>query len=378
MSDVISRDFINEDRLQQEMVDNNLDAIVVAAPENTFYLSSCFIRTQISIRDRLALVLWPRGEEPTYIVCNIEESLAKSESWIDDLRIYVEFGQSPVNKLKEVLAERGLLGKRIGVEIEYLTKAYFDELIEGDSVVPVAADRLMERVRAIKTSGERDRITDAFWATEQAMREAWSASGAGDTERQVADRMVEGITSRGADGVRHISLNSGANSVTSHRKPDETVLKPGDLIISDFGGNWSGFSSDIARVGIVGKPSDQVLAEYQSYRAAFVEALLGFGPNETAADVFHRTAKVFESHGMELPGPHVGHSLSRGGGHENPILHPFNQQVMEPGMLIAFEPIFKASGDRKYHLEDMLLITDSGCEVLTPWETHEEMIVLPK
>lgn len=374
----IPQDAINVQRLRQEMVDNDLDAVAVAAPENTFYLSNCAIRTQISIRERLAIVFWPRDGEPTYIVCNIEESLARSETWIEDLQIYVEFAESPIAKLKDVIAERGFEGKRIGVETRYLSQAYFDELASDGRVVAVEADRLLERVRSIKTDEERDRITKAFLATEEVMREAWTASGAGDTERQVADRMISGIAAHGADEVRHLSLNSGANTVTSHRSPDNTVLKTGDLITSDFGGTWSGFSSDIARVGIVGRAPDDVLKGYDTYRKAYVEALLGFRPGESAAEVFERTVSVFASHGMRLPGPHVGHSLSRGGGHENPILHPFNHQILEPGMLIAFEPVYKAAEDRLYHLEDMLLITEDGCEVLTPWETHEEMIVLPR
>lgn len=374
----MSRDFINIERLHQEMVDNDLDAVAVAAPENTFYLSGSEIRTQISIRERLAIVLWPRDGEPTFIVCNIEESLAKSQSWIEDLQIYVEFAESPIAKLKTVISERGLDGKRIGVETRYLSQDYYHELTSDGRVVAVAADRLLERVRAIKTRGERELITQAFLATEEAMREAWTASGAGDTERQVADRMISGIAARGADEVRHLSLNSGPNTVVTHRTPDSTVLKVGDLVTSDFGGTWSGFSSDIARVGIVGQASSEVAREYKVYRKAYVESLLGFKPGETAAQAFDRTVKVFHTHGMELPGPHVGHSLSRGGGHENPILHPFNEQIIETGMLIAFEPVWKASDDRLYHLEDMLLITESGCEVLTPWETHEEMIVLPR
>lgn len=380
----IRRDSVNEtqallnvDRLKTEMEQVGLDAVVAVSPENTFYLSGCFIRTQITIRDRLALVLWPREGEPTYIVGDIEEGLAQRESWIPDIQIYVEFAQSPINKLLEVIKARGLAGKRIGMEEHYLTASFYKELTQGAIAEFVPADAALERVRAVKTSGEISRITDAFLKTEEAIRVAWTSSRAGDTEKQVAERMIDEITMRGADGVRHISLNSGKNTAISHRRPDDSQLKIGEILGTDFGGNWGGFNSDIARVGIVGDPSPEVLSEYQQYREAYVKVLHFLKPRVTAADVYQFCKKTFAEAGMEFTAPHVGHSLSRGGGHENPILHPYNSQPLEANMLIALEPIHRASPDRKYHLEDLILITDQGCEILTPWQTHEEMIHIP-
>jgi len=147
--------------------------------------------------------------------------------------------------------------------------------------------------------------------------------------------------------------------------------------VSDFGGNWGGFNSDIARVGMVGEPDGIVRDEYARYRQAYVSQLLSFAPGKTAADVFNDSKRAFKAAGLELPGPHVGHSLSRGGGHENPVLHPGNHQQLEPNMLIAYEPVSIVDGQRKYHLEDLVLITDSGCRILTDWELTAEMIRIP-
>lgn len=372
------RSMINRERLAAEMDRAGLDVIVAASPENTFYLSSCFIRTQISIRDRLALVVWPRQGEPTYIVCNIEESLARSESWVQDIRTYVEFEESPVKKLLKVLRERGLTGARIGVEERFLTTDYYNEITENSLIDFKQADGALEVTRAIKTPGEIARITEAFRLTEDAIREAWTASHASDSERQIADRMIEGVARRGADNVRHISLNSAENTAISHRYPGNRRVQPGDLIGTDFGANWHGYNSDMARMGIVDRPSDQIADEYRRYREAYIEALHFLKAGVTAADVFNFCSKALTDVGLHVSGPHVGHSLSRQGGHDNPIFHPRNQQVLEPNMLIALEPVCLLTGpDRKYHLEDLILITENGNEILTDWQSTASMIRIP-
>jgi Xaa-Pro aminopeptidase len=372
------RSLINVDRINQEMDRAGIDVLVAASPEDTFYLSGSFIRTQISIRDRLALVVWPREGEPTYIVCNIEESLAQKQTWIKDLRLYVEHAETPIEKLIEVLNERGLNDKRVGIEERYLTAEYYHELVENSPATFVRADEAMERARAIKTPGEIRRIQDAFIKTDEAIHEAWTSSRAGDTEAQVAKRMIEAVQRRGAETVRHISFNAGENTVISHRSPGDRKLAPGDTVITDFGANWGGFNSDIARVGIVAEPSDAVREEYRRYQEAYVKCLLGFKPGMTGADVFNMSVQVFRDYGMELPGPHVGHSVSRAAGHENPVLHPGNTQQLEPNMLIAYEPVWpRPENDRKYHLEDLVLITEDGCKVLTDYETTREMIRIP-
>lgn len=118
---VLGAEYVNVKRLEQKMKETGVDTVVAVSPENTYYLSGVFIRTQISVRDRLALVVWPLGGEPTYIVCNIEESLARAHSPIKDIRTYVEFTESPVATLGQVLEDKGLAGARLGIEERFFT-----------------------------------------------------------------------------------------------------------------------------------------------------------------------------------------------------------------------------------------------------------------
>ena len=81
--------------------------MVAVSPENTWYLSEAVIDTQRTLLERLALVAWPRQGEPVYIVCTNEQIQARRDSWIPDLRGYVEYKESPMAFLAQAITEKG-------------------------------------------------------------------------------------------------------------------------------------------------------------------------------------------------------------------------------------------------------------------------------
>lgn len=368
---------VNVERLRRKLIEAGVDVLVSTAPENTYYLAGVFIRTQVSIRDRLALVIWPIDAAPTFVVCNIEESLAKKEGAIADVRTYVEFAQSPISRVLEVLSERRLDRGRVGIEAGYLPARSYEELRAGlPNATLVAADEAIESTRAVKTEAETARITDAFRRTELAINEAWGQCGEGDTEKVVADRMLFAMLGQGASGLRHMTLASGENTVHPHMTPGPRVLRSGDTVLTDTGAHFYGFSSDMARMGIVGEPSAEQRSEYSRYREAYVKLLHFMRPGIAAAEVFEFCSREFDRAGLRMSLPHVGHSLTRMGGHEQPILHPRCEKILEPGMLFAVEPSFMPRPDQRYHLEDLVQIIDDGARILTNWESTERMIQL--
>jgi Xaa-Pro aminopeptidase len=366
---------INAPRLRAKLAAAGIDVLLATAPENSYYLSGVFIRTQISIRERLALVIWPLDAAPTFVVCNIEESLARAEGSIADVRTYVEHAETPMSRVVDVLNERGLGRLRIGIERNYIPASAFEELRRG---VPeadfVGADALIESVRSVKTEAETSRITDAFLRTEAAIRDAWGRSGAGDTEKTVADRMLFSMLGHGASGLRHMTLASGENTVHAHMTPADRRLRPGDTVLTDTGAHFYGFSSDMARMGIVGTPTKERMDEYTRYREVYVELLHFIRPGITAADVYAHCNAAYATAGLPMTSPHVGHSLTRMAGHENPILHPGCDLPLEAGMLLAVEPSFKPRPDQRYHIEDLVQVTETGSRILTDWSSTDRMI----
>ena len=112
------------DRMKALMEEQQLDALVAITPENVLYTTGSYIATQKHIRDRLAISVFTQERAPVFIVCGIEESLAKEESWIEDVRTYIEFQASPIDLLVDVLKEWHLENGMVGMELNYLSVKY--------------------------------------------------------------------------------------------------------------------------------------------------------------------------------------------------------------------------------------------------------------
>ena len=368
-------DLVNRPRLDRVVADRGLDAIVAVAPENTFYLSGVFIRTQVSIRDRVAIVIWPATGAPTMLVCNIEESLARAEGSIADLRSYVEFAEEPMEVLAGIIQERSLDRGVVGIESRYLSVEQMSILgrcLPHASFVSI--DRDLDTVRASKTPAEVARIEAAYQLTETAIASAWERSSAGDTERTVANRMTQTMLDLGADGIRHLTLSVGENTVHPHATPGDRELREGDTVLTDVGVYLRGFASDMARMGIVGVADARQSHEYATYREAYIRLVESIEPGMRACDAYASCRQQLRRAGYDLGLPHVGHGVSRRGGHEYPMLEPRNQAVLEPGMLLAVEPGFRPRDDQRYHIEDLVLVTESGAEILTDVASTAEMV----
>ena len=151
---------INWSGLQQAMDAEGLEAVVAASPENFFYLSDCLLLSQQIIPSRLCLTIVPGKSSPVALVCYCEERQMRQDSWMTDIRTYLEFREHPMTALAQTLEEMGLSEADIGIERHFLTAADVDRL---GGELPQArlrgADRLFDRVRAVKTPAELEILT---------------------------------------------------------------------------------------------------------------------------------------------------------------------------------------------------------------------------
>lgn len=370
--------FLNRPRFQSLLEQSEFDAVVASSFNNVYYTTGAMIETQRRIPMRLALAVWPCEGEPTLIVGDIEEGLAKRESHISDVRSYIEFRKSPIEALAEVLAEKGLVGKTIGIEFDHLVASYYGELQEMlPGTVFTPADRFFDTVRVIKTDAEVALLGEASRITENAILDAYGASSAGDSEREVGFRIIENLYSGGADSMRFLVLGAGPNSVFSHHIPGERKLAPGDTIRQDAGAFFSGYASDIARMAFVERPSQAQLDLYRKMSDIHQETLAAVRPGVRANELFFTCQRAFEKRGIPFTIPHVGHSSGVGGGHEEPLLQPRNETVIEPGMVLSIEPVYHDARWGGYHIEDLLLVTEEGYTLLSNATRTDTPAIIP-
>ena len=136
------------EKLTEIAVENEIDGVILTSFPNVRYFTGVVIYTQILIPQRIASLVVPvEGDDPTLLVCNIEESLAKRESRIGDVRSYEEFNESPIVAIAEIVKEKGLQQAVIGIEESALTSLHVSELKRSlPNVKFKAIDEILDRI----------------------------------------------------------------------------------------------------------------------------------------------------------------------------------------------------------------------------------------
>ena len=367
---------MNIERFEDMLAASGLDGVVASSLENVSYLSGARMVMQRLIPDRLALLLWPGQGEPALVVCKGEDAACRDDCWIEDMRSYTEFVTSPVDLLADVVAEKGLAGGRLGIELHALPAAYVDRLRRRlpDATLADCGD-LMDRARMIKTPEEIDALAEAGRATDRAIRSAFERATIGESEKKVADDIAAGVTAAGADVMNFMFLGTGTRSYEWHARPGATRLQAGHVLHTDVAGNFTGYWSDLARTAFVGKPGPRERDIYDRLYQTHVETLEAIRPGLRAGDLYSVCQAAYEKVGLDFGMAHIGHGLGLGL-HEHPMLKPTTDEPLAPGMVLCIEPAYYDPGRAGYHIEDLVLVTDDGHEVLTDYEKVGEPQVI--
>lgn len=351
-------------RIEGVFEELQVDAIVATSPEATWHMSGAYIDTQRSIPDRIAAVIWVPGEEPTYVVCNLEEIQARNETWIKDIRVYFEFQTSPVDVIVDVLRERGLVGRRVGLEFNHLTLEYYRQLNVAFDARYVPADTALAKARMVKTAAEIEILREAAQLTEQSIWDALLAARPGMTEAEVNVKQQSALLSRGVPEVAFNVLAAGKNTCLTHAIPGSYKMQSGDVLRTDFGGVYRGYMSDLARTVVVGKASQKQRDIYKFMYEVHEKLIDMMRPGVAVSELYNACKRMYDERGAWFERPHIGHSLGIGL-HEYPMINPFTHEELQPGMTMAIEPNYMVPGVEKYHLEDLVLITEDKAEVLS-------------
>ena len=343
--------------------------MIAFSPDSVFYLSGAAILTQRLLPERLAIVAVRADGDPAFIVCNIEQDLAKKHSSIGDIRIYVEFEKSPIDVLLECLRGWGIRNASVGLEMSFLTAAFYRRLQEGAIADRIRFDDcsdLIGTLRMTKDREELDTLERANQATDRAIRSAFEAARIGDTERQLGFRISEHLQANGADQVGWVLVGFGETSHLVHQLPTDKQMKAGDLVRIDCGGSFGGYYSDLARSCFAGQPTPRQRSIYDRLLEGHDRIIEGMRPGVRPCDVFRNAVHVSQELGIPMreKEPHCGHSIGLSI-HERPILNPFETMELRPGMVFCVEPTYFAATGEFFHTEDLVVITETGSRVVS-------------
>jgi Xaa-Pro aminopeptidase len=266
--------------------------------------------------------------------------------------------------------------KRLGFEKNHLTYALFQrlqELAQEIELVPVAG--IVEDARLVKTPEEVQIIKEAAEIADKAFAHILTYIKPGMTELQVANELEFYMRSLGAASSSFdIIVASGARSALPHGVASDKVIEAGDMVTLDFGAYYKGYCSDITRTIAVGEPGEKMREIYDIVLRAQLNGVTKLKSGMTGKEADALTRDIITDAGY---GPYFGHSTGHGIGlevHEGPGLSIRGEQVLVPGMVVTVEPGIYLEGVGGVRIEDDVLITENGCEILT--KSPKELLVI--
>jgi Xaa-Pro aminopeptidase len=352
-------------KLRDAMADERLDALVPMSPENLAYASGAAPPSQKTVRSRLAAAIIPAdGVDTEVVTVRLEGPLVRSQSRLDRVTTYEEFVEHPIDVIAASLRARGLGDAVIGIETTYLAHADYERLraaLPGAKLQPV--DALWDRLRMIKTPGEIERIREIGRAAQRITEECVALVGAGATERELGNLIAERYHEAGGDALTMLVVASGARSAHLNGPPTNRVMQPGDIVRTDIIGTAGHYYSDVARTAVVGEPTAEQRKVYDLLLDVHRRCLEALRPGAKSSDIYAIYHDALTAAG--LPAYHfVGHGLGVTL-HEEPFINPLTSVPLEENMVLCIEPLTSIEGSFGMQVEDEVLITADGCELLT-------------
>lgn len=340
------------ERLRAWLAESGAEAVIVSTPENLTYVSGFSGSAGLGVvtGDRACLVVDFRY---------VAQAAEQAPGW-ESVR-----AQGPLIEAAGALVRAWGI-RRLAVEGETLAVGAFrrlQALVEPAEVVPLEG---LDRLRWRKDPEELARIRRAVAIADAAFQEVMPLVRPGATEREVAAALEYAMRRRGADGIAFDTIvASGPRAALPHGRASDRVIGRGEFVIVDFGAVVEGYRSDCTRT-VVTAPVDARHREiYALVLGAQEAALAALRPGMTGrdADAVARERIVAAGYGEAF-----GHGLGHGVGlavHEGPRLSPREDAVLPSGAVVSVEPGVYVAGWGGCRIEDLVVLTDGRCEILT-------------
>jgi Xaa-Pro aminopeptidase len=284
---------------------------------------------------------------------------ARAVEGVDVVVVDREFGPGVAAALPQIAAQPGAF------EADDLSFARYQALVgAGLELVPTSG--VLQGIRSVKEPEELEEIRRAARILDECYGRLAGETLVGRTERDVAWWFEQALRDEGAEDLAFdIIVGSGPNSALPHHHSGERKIGAAETVIVDAGARVDGYCSDCTRTFATGPLTEKLQRAYAACRAAQETALAGVraGADSRALDAIARSE-------IEEAGFEVLHGLGHGVGlevHELPVLRPTAEGNLESGNVVTVEPGVYLPGLGGIRIEDLVVVTDSGAEVLTPF-----------
>lgn len=362
-------DKINE--IKSYLQENDVDAAFITTPDNVFYVSG--FRSEP--HERLLGVMIFKDAEPFVICPLMEVPDLKASGWT-----FEAIGHQDTEDAWEVLAaaaeKREVPLQTIAIEKSHLTVERLErmeQLFDGASFPRL--DEQLNEMRNIKSEDELEKLRKAAALADHAIEIGCKEIAEGKTELEILMAIEFEMKKMGAEKMSFDTMVlSGPKTASPHGTPGDRKIQKGDFILFDLGVVYEGYCSDITRTVAFGEPSEKQREIYETVKKAEQTAIDMIRPGVKARDLDKAARDVITDAGY---GEYFTHRLGHGLGisvHEFPSITGTNDMEMVEGMVFTVEPGIYHPEITGVRIEDDVVVTADGVEVLTKFPKELQII----
>lgn len=344
------------------MKDHNLNQIIVSDPESIFYL----LERKIFPLERVGvLLIKSNGEVHAFmnriLIFKPVEGVVLHEHDDGD-NVYAEIAS---------YLEPGT----VGYDKNWNSGHTISVMKESKNTTPEIGSVVIDLARAVKDEAEKKALREAGAIDDEAVAYGIANISADLTEIELSNKIEKFFVDHGCDPTPYVQLVSyGETAADPHHWPDETKLKEGDAVLFDLFSRLNNYWCDMTRTVFYKSVTDHQREVYEVVRKAQQAAIDYVRPGIKMKEVDAAARKVIEDAGYgEYFITRTGHGIGMSE-HELPFAAPDSEIIAEPGMCFSIEPGIYIPGDMGVRIEDCVLVTEDGCEVLTKYPKELQII----
>ncbi|MBQ4637929.1 MAG: aminopeptidase P family protein [Clostridia bacterium] len=352
-------------RIIDAMKEAAIPQIIVTDTYSIGYILGKYIHTGERMK---ALYINENGETMLFMnrLFPITEDLGTDIVWFDD-----------IDDAASILASHIDHKKTLGVDKTFASGFLIRMMEKGAAASYVNGSPIVDGVRLVKDEDEREKMRAASKINDKVMKRMVSLVGCGDSEELLTAKCHELYKENGCAGASFPPIISfGKNAADPHHEGDGTLPKRGDCVVIDIGGLKDGYCSDMTRTVFLGEVSDRAREIYEVVLEANRRGIKAAKPGARMCDVDNAARGYITEKGFGKYFTHrTGHSIGTEV-HEFGDVSSVNEAIIKPGQCFSVEPgIYIAEENIGVRIEDLVLITEDGCEVLNSYT--KELTVVP-
>lgn len=351
------------DKAQRLMKELGYSTMLIEPGPNMMY----FAGIEWSRSERLFAFILPQTGKGIVVSPAFEEQ--RSANQVDgrfDIRVWQE-DESPEKLIAGVLRDWGSGTGKLAVDGSARTFVFNELALAAPSMQIVTAEPVTNKCRGIKTAHEIEIMRFANQITLEAYRAAHKTLRVGMTQAELGRNVSDAFAKMGYEGGALVLF--GESSAYPHGLPKPRSLEENQVVLIDGGTSVHGYQSDMTRTVVFGTPVPEAQKVFDIVHEAQARGLAFAAPGKKCGDVDGAARKVIIDSGYGPDYKTFAHRLGHGiglEGHEWPYLVRGSQIVLQPGMTFSDEPGIYQYGKFGIRLEDIIAITESGAEMLTP------------